>query len=114
MQIRQALLVFLRYPDPGRVKTRLARHIGFGPAASVYETLLRRTLGVVSDFKSLDRQTGVYLFHTPEDSVEKLKARFGGPWEFRTQQGADLGERMENALLYAFSTGARKAVLIGS
>ncbi len=104
----------MRYPEPGKVKTRLAAEIGDARAASVYERLLRRTLGVVADLKHQNSALGVLLFHTPGDPVEKIEKKFGGPWTLRPQEGEHLGERMKNAVDTAFSMGAKKVVLIGS
>jgi hypothetical protein len=109
-----ALLIFLRYPEAGKVKRRLSEEIGSEKAAQVYEKLIRRTLGVACDFKLSSPETRVVLFHTPDDPLEKLKNKFQGPWEFRPQEGKHLGQRMENALRAAFAAGARKAVLIGT
>lgn len=108
------LLVFMRYPEAGKVKTRLSGEIGAARAASVYEKLLRRTLGVVSDFKHQNPGLRVLLFHTPGDPVQNLEKKFSGPWGFYPQVGGHLGERMENAVDAAFSLGAKKVVLIGS
>ncbi|MFZ0927154.1 MAG: TIGR04282 family arsenosugar biosynthesis glycosyltransferase [Syntrophobacteraceae bacterium] len=109
-----ALLIFLRYPDAGKVKRRLSEEIGSQRAAEVYEKLIRRTLGVACDFKRRAPEARIVLFHTPHDPVEKLKNKFRGPWEFWAQDGEHLGMRMANALRTAFATGARKAVLIGT
>ena len=109
-----ALLIFLRYPEAGRVKRRLSEEIGSERAAEVYEKLIRRTLGVAGDFKRRAPEIRVVLFYTPQDPVEKLKNKFRGPWELCPQQGEHLGERMANALQAAFATGANKAVLIGT
>ncbi len=109
-----ALLIFLRYPEAGKVKRRLSEQIGSQRAAEVYEKLIRRTLGVVCDFKRRALETRIVLFHTPGDPLDKLKNKFRGPWEFRAQEGEHLGARMANALRAAFATGAGKAVLIGT
>jgi rSAM/selenodomain-associated transferase 1 len=109
-----ALLIFLRYPDAGKVKRRLSEEIGSERAAEVYEKLIRRTLGVASDFKRRTPEVRIALFHTPQDPGEKLKNKFRGPWEFCAQEGEHLGVRMANALEAAFATGADKAVLIGT
>ena len=111
---RNALLIFLRYPDAGKVKRRLSEEVGPERAAEVYEKLIRRTLGVAGDFKRRAPEARVVLFHTPQDPVEKLRNKFRGPWEFCPQQGKHLGARMANALRAAFATGANKAVLIGT
>ena len=109
-----ALLIFLRYPEPGRVKKRLSESIGAERAAEIYEKLIRRTLGVVCDFKRRAPEVRAVIFYTPEDRVEKLERKFRGPWEFCPQEGKHLGERMRNALRCAFEMGAGKAVLIGT
>ena len=56
---KKALLIFLRYPEPGRVKSRLAAAIGPAEAAHVYEKLTRRTLGVAALGPAVDG--GFYL-----------------------------------------------------
>jgi hypothetical protein len=109
-----ALLIFLRYPEAGRVKRRLSEEVGPARAAEVYEKLIRRTLGLVCDFTRRSPATRIIIFHTPENPVEKFKAKFRGPWEFRSQDGEHLGTRMANALRSAFATGADKVVLIGT
>jgi rSAM/selenodomain-associated transferase 1 len=109
-----ALLIFLRYPEPGRVKKRLSESIGPEKAAAVYEKLIRRTLGVACDFKRVDPRVRIVVFYTPEDCAGKLREKFRGPWEFLPQEGEHLGARMANALRAAFATGAGKAVLIGT
>jgi len=111
---RNALLIFLRYPEAGKVKRRLSQEVGSEKAAEVYEKLIRRTLGVACDFKRRAPATRMVLFHTPQDPVEKLKNKFRGPWEFYPQEGEHLGSRMANAFRAAFATGADKAVLIGT
>ncbi len=109
-----ALIVFMRYPEPGKVKTRLAEDVGPIEAASIYEKLLRRTLGEACEFAFGRPRTRVLLFHPPEDPEEDIKRKFSGPWEFHPQDGSHLGQRMNNALKTAFSAGAKKCVLIGS
>jgi uncharacterized protein len=110
----KALLVFIRYPEAGKVKTRLARGVGEQKAAGIYEKLLRRTLGIVSDFQFRNPDVRVVLYHTPEDPPHKVKAKFKGCWEFCSQEGRHLGMRMENAVRSAFCAGAGRVVLIGS
>ncbi len=88
--------------------------IGPERACSVYEKLLRRTLGVAADFKLRNPDARILLFHTPGDPLDAILLRFSGPWEFHEQSGDHLGIRMENAVNFALSTGASQAVLIGS
>ncbi len=43
-KVQNILIVFLKYPEPGRVKTRLAADIGPDAAVSVYRLLVEFTL----------------------------------------------------------------------
>lgn len=98
-----ALLVFAREPRPGRVKTRLARHLGEERACRVYEQLLRRTLEAAAAVKAHR-----YLYLPPGDRY---------PQEGFTaarQAGGDLGARMAAAFAECFARGHRRVVLIGS
>lgn len=113
-RVQKALLIFLKYPAPGRVKTRLSRETGAEKAVEIYEKLLRRTLGVVCDLKRKAPEIRVTLFYAPQDPPQKLMSKFRGPWELRPQEGEHLGRRMANALRSAFAEGAGRVVLIGS
>ncbi|NQU14859.1 MAG: hypothetical protein HQ561_11975, partial [Desulfobacteraceae bacterium] len=82
---RKALIVFLKYPEAGRVKTRLGREIGLERAMNLYQKLLRRTLGIASDFKSSqDNQDDldIFLFFSPPERKAELTKGYPGPWEF--------------------------------
>ena len=101
------LLIFIRNPQLGKVKTRLARTMGDVEALRIYNLLLDRTRhaaqGVAverwlcySDFIPIQDEW-------PESDFKK-----------KIQHPGDLGERMESAFREAFATGAAKAIIIGS
>jgi uncharacterized protein len=108
------LMVFLRYPEPGKVKSRLAAGIGRQPAADLYARLVRRTLGVVADFQRTTSDLTVLLFYAPAEREEAVKQSCPGPWRFVAQSGCDLGERMAHAFRHVHDRGWRHAVLIGT
>ncbi len=109
MTNRNILIVFLKHPEPGKVKTRLAADIGKRRAAMLYrvfvETVLERT-----ESKSFSR----IIFYTPSSKKKQLTRWLGPAVEYCPQQGRDLGERMLNAFRYAFAQGADKTVIIGT
>lgn len=111
---KRALLVFFRYPELGKVKTRLAAAIGEQEALRVHTFLLRRTLGVVYDFSKLCPDASIVLCPTPPQSPDRMERELPGPWKVVDQEGAHLGERMGNALRWALDGGAEQAVLVGS
>ena len=103
------ILVFGRAPEPGTAKTRLIPATGAVGAARLYQVLLERTLSTAAQ---LPRAT-VEFWHTdPDDGrCAALAARYGAA--ANVQQGADLGERMYNALASNATKGMAK-ILIGS
>jgi rSAM/selenodomain-associated transferase 1/rSAM/selenodomain-associated transferase 2 len=107
-------MVFLRYPEPGRVKSRLAADIGQQKATDLYARLVRRTLGVVGDFQRTRSRLRVLLFYTPPEREEAVKQGYPGRWRFVAQAGCGLGERMAHAFRHVLDRGARHAVLIGT
>lgn len=101
------LLIFVRNPRPGKVKTRLARTVGDAEALRIYHILLEKTreaaLGV--DAERL-------LFYS-----DYIDANDGWPeadFQKKSQSDGDLGQRMYRAFETAFAAGARKALIIGS
>ncbi len=110
----RALLVFFRYPELGKVKTRLATALGEPEALRIHTLLLRRTLGIVYDFTKMWPDVSVRLCVTPFKTQAQVNLEFPGPWEVEEQQGTHLGERMGNALRRALERGAERVVLIGT
>ena len=110
----KALIVFLRYPRPGKVKSRLAAKLGEHRAAEVYEKLVRRTLGVATDFKRSKTDLHIFAFFTPADRKEQLEESFPGPWKFVPQRGSHIGERMDLAIRQTLSSGYKQVVLVGT
>jgi uncharacterized protein len=104
------LLVFVKAPRPGHVKTRLAAAIGDERAAAAYREMaqgvLERTAPLAEEYERL-------VFFTPDDARDEI-ARWLGPETLVAQDGADLGARMDAAFATAFARGARSAVLVGS
>jgi len=102
------LLLFVRLPEKGRVKTRLARTIGEETALALYRCL-------VADSLSLARRAGfpTTVFFLPKARSREVPLELGKEFPCLPQKGHDLGERMCGAFRTAFSD-AREAVLMGS
>lgn len=101
------LLLFVKHPKPGQVKTRLARDVGHEKAIAVYRALLTYTREV--SFQVRADKIVYYGNEVPEDD---LWSEVG--YERRIQTGADLGDRMLEAFVTAFEAGADKVVIVGS
>lgn len=111
---RKALLVFMRYPEAGNVKSRLAASIGATEAARIYEKLVRRTLGVTSEFLAANPSVHAVVAFSPRERHAQMVSKFAGPWELVPQEGTHLGERMGNADMALRSRGFEHVVLVGS
>ena len=105
----EGLLLFLKAPEPGRVKTRLARSIGASAACGLYRCFVLDTLAML-------RQAGrrPILCYTPAHAREALAGWLSDHGPFWPQEGKDLGERMADAFARAFSEGYRRVVLMGT
>ena len=112
--IKKALLIFMKFPEAGRVKTRLARELGQAGALSIYQKLLRRTLGVSADFRAENPDVDLYLFCHPPARLRQVRKKFPGNWFYAPQGGGHIGLKMLGAFRHVFSRGYRHAVLIGT
>lgn len=82
------IVIFARWPEPGRVKTRLAQVYGDEGAAAIYRRLLDHTLEVAraSGLRVELRVTGA--------TVESFRSHFGDDIAIAEQGDGDLGARL--------------------
>jgi uncharacterized protein len=106
--MKNALIIFIKNPQLGRVKTRLAQTVGNENALSIYQQLLSITRTIVLP---LNRVVALHLFYADfiNDSDEFDNQLFIK----HLQVGSDLGERMQNAFQTVFEI-ATNAIIIGS
>ncbi|OGW68979.1 MAG: hypothetical protein A2036_00270 [Omnitrophica bacterium GWA2_50_21] len=106
------LLYFVKYPEPGKVKTRLARTMGYEAAAALYRKLAEKNFRVLQSLTNPQFETCV-VFDPPEAELQ-IKTWLKGNCTYLAQRGVDLGERLANAFQSAFEGGAGKAMALGS
>ena len=106
---QNVLVIFVKYPEAGRVKSRLAQTIGAAQAALAYKTMVEI---VVRNTKPCDGEYAQVLYYDPPELRENFQS-----WlqmsHIEPQSGGDLGERMKQAFSHALAE-ARQAVLIGT
>lgn len=108
MPYHQALIIFVKNPVLGRVKTRLAEQIGPDAALAVYEKLLR-----ITHDATVDLPVRKFLFYS--DFIDLADGWEPHRYHKLLQQGADLGERMRAAFELVLSDPAtERALIIGS
>lgn len=105
-----ALIVFVKQPRPGHVKTRLARDLGPELAARVYRVLAEAEIAATRP------EAGEYerlFFHDPGGDLTALRAWLPGE-TLVPQAGADLGQRMRRAFEHCFALGATRVAIVGT
>lgn len=102
----QALIIFVKNPEKGQVKTRLAADVGDERALQIYRELLRHTREVVTQVPAL--RLLFYAQYIPQADEWPLSS-----FEKHLQPSGDLGERMQAAFSQALSR-VNKAVIVGS
>jgi rSAM/selenodomain-associated transferase 1 len=105
----RCLLFFIKNPKKGKVKTRVASAIGDKMAMKLYRRFLLEMLS------TLNRGTFLfYLCFHPENSLNDLKDWLGDHYLYTPQMGENLGQRMKNGFVEAFSMNFKRVILIGS
>jgi len=105
--MKNTLLIFIRNPQLGKVKTRLAKTLGDEEALRIYRILLEKTRSAAQACEA-ER----YLFYS--DFVDEQDDWSPAFFLKKIQHSGDLGSRMESAFHQAFESGAQKAIIIGS
>lgn len=101
-----SLIIFIKNPALGKVKTRLAATIGDEAALAVYHKLSQRAREV-----ALALDVPRHLFYS--DFIDNHDAWDNALFIKKQQVGQDLGERMHLAFVDTLQTSS-KAVIIGS
>ncbi|MFH1063367.1 MAG: TIGR04282 family arsenosugar biosynthesis glycosyltransferase [Candidatus Omnitrophota bacterium] len=107
--MNKVLIIFVKYPDPGQVKTRLAQSIGLENANNIYKLFVPL---IIKRTRSEEYTTKV--FFDPPEKQEQIKQWLGHDWDLTAQSRGLLGDRLNNAFLSIFEQGAEKAVVIGT
>lgn len=101
------VLVFLKAPRPGLVKTRLAADIGAAQATHVYRLLAERQLAAIP----ADWPVEVHFY--PVDAHAEMRAWLGPRPALHPQSAGDLGAKLTYAVAEAFERGAPSVLVVG-
>jgi rSAM/selenodomain-associated transferase 1 len=105
----QCILFFTKWPEPGQVKTRLARDIGEYHAAQLYRFFLQ---DLSTQLRRME--TRAICCYEPACKQASFQTWLGPDFEYVAQHGQDLGERLINAFQYTFDQGFAAAIVIGT
>lgn len=108
MSLKNALIIFVKNPKSGKVKTRLALGSSNKQALEIYLQLLNHTLNESKQLSNCEK----YVFYS--DKIESNDEWAKNGFIQVLQKGNDLGERMKNAFQHLFSKGHQNCIIIGS
>ena len=107
MQNKNAIILFTKNPELGKVKTRLAKTIGNERALEIYKKLLTHTQSIASPIDA-DK----FVFYS--DTINETDQWSAADYYKKLQFNGDLGQRMAAAFQEAFSLGYQSVCIIGS
>ena len=113
------LILFTRYPEPGKTKTRLIPGIGAEKAAALQKKLTEETLGRVryqhwvKDWNSGNSPCYEVEVQYDGASEQDFKRWLGPHANFRKQCEGNLGSRLVGAFAAAFDDGCDSVLAIG-
>lgn len=108
---KNTLIVFLKYPEAGKVKTRLAKDVGDQRAAEIYSRMSKTIIENVLDASGYR----TIIFYNPPEKENEIRDWLGNKQcPITPQAGETLGDKIVDAFTQVFSSGADKAVIIGT
>ena len=109
---KECLIVFTRYPEPGKAKTRLIPALGTQGAANLHRQLTEYTLSRVRELQG-ERPTSVEVYFSGGNQ-QLMQDWLGADFVCKPQVDGDLGLRIVSAFDGAFSNGIEGALIIGT
>lgn len=106
------LIIFTRYPSPGRTKTRLIPLLGPDGAADLHRRMTEFTVAKIRGIAQKDSTNVEIAFDGSDASL--MKQWLGSKFAYHRQSGGDLGLRMLNAFRKSFRDGAERTIIVGT
>ncbi|PSB26682.1 TIGR04282 family arsenosugar biosynthesis glycosyltransferase [Stenomitos frigidus] len=106
------LIIFTRYPEPGKAKTRLIPALGAEAAADIHRHMTEHTLAQVKPLQQ-NRPLTVEVWFVGGDRAQ-MQTWLGDDLTYQPQPEGDLGDRMAQAFQIALESGVKATVIIGT
>jgi rSAM/selenodomain-associated transferase 1 len=103
------ILLFVKYPEIGKVKSRLSASISKKKVAKIYSFFVE---DILERLKETPYET-IICYH-PEESINKFKKWLGPDYSYMPQKGNNLGERLKKGFEKGFQQGFTKLIALGS
>ncbi|CAI5981089.1 unnamed protein product [Closterium sp. NIES-64] len=117
---QQAVMIFVKRPAPGRVKTRLAAGVGADAACDFYCACCEHVVTNIARCPDLHASTHVFIFFSEPSDEGEIKRWMqqvlpsSTSLRFVPQVGGDVGARMQAAFQQVLGLGYQRVVVIGT
>lgn len=108
----ETLIIFTRYPVPGKTKTRLIPTLGEVGAVKLQKEMTEKIAGTAVRFRKIN-DVDIEI-HYADGNEKKMRNWLDEDFIYKKQGGGDIGEKMNKSLKDVLNGGAEKAVLIGT
>ncbi len=106
------LIIFTRFPQPGKTKTRLSRVMGNEAAAACQRQM---TEHMVAQSRELARHRAVDLqIHYDGATLAEMTAWLGSDMTYHLQAAGDMGRRLAASFSFGFQGKRSKIILAGA
>lgn len=106
---RECIVLFARYPEKGKVKSRLAAYYGAVFALQIYEYFVADMLDTLKGL-----EIPFMIAFDPPGKKDEIRKHLGSDKVYIPQEGSDLGARMHQAFCRCFAEGFESVIIIGS
>jgi uncharacterized protein len=106
------LIVFTRYPIPGKTKTRLIPALGAAGAANLHRQMTEHTLAQVRQLRA--DGVAIEIHYAGATADRELADWLGADLIYRSQGDGELGERMALSIETALQAGHDRVIIIGT
>jgi len=107
----QQLIIFTRYPEPGKTKTRLIPALGAEGAANLQRQMTEQTITIAKNLFNLMLLSVEVRF--AGGNLQLMKDWLGADFKYQEQGTGDLGKRISRAFKSAFNQQMGSVVIIG-
>ena len=111
-EARECLIIFTRYPEPGKTKTRLIPVVGAEGAATLQRKMTEDKLAEVEKLQAFYPLP--VEVHFAGGNKQLMQDWLGSSIIYRRQSEGDIGCRMASAFQVSFQAGMNSVVLIGT
>jgi len=110
--MREKVIIFTRYPEPGKTKTRLIPVLGAEGAADLQRRMAEHALAQAQDLAAR-REVSLEVCYEGGDEA-LLRRWLGNRFSYCEQRAGDLGTRMHAAFKEAFLKGSERVLVVGT